>query len=72
MLKDHHVTYREIGTTYGISGTSIRVHSILHEHLTVKKIFGVGSHTVCQMLKKSSCRSKKILKKFNRGALKRL
>ena len=31
-----HVTYREIETTLGISETSI--HSILHEHLTVKKI----------------------------------
>ena len=35
-LQDRHVTYREIETTLGISGTS--VHSILHEHLTVKKI----------------------------------
>ena len=30
------MTYREIETTLGISGNSI--HSILHEHLTVKKI----------------------------------
>ena len=36
MLLDRHVTYREIETTLGISGTSI--HSILHEHLTVNKI----------------------------------
>ena len=36
ILQDRHVTYREIGTTVGISGTSI--HSILHEHLTVKEI----------------------------------
>ena len=36
ILQDRHVAYREIGTTLGISGTSI--HSILHEHLTVKKI----------------------------------
>ena len=36
ILYDRHVTYREIETTLGISGTSI--HSILHEHLTVKKI----------------------------------
>ena len=35
ILQDRHVTYRE--TTLGISGTSI--HSILHEHLTVKKFF---------------------------------
>ena len=35
-LQDRYVTYREIKTTLGISGTTI--HSILHEHLTVKKI----------------------------------
>ena len=34
--QDRHVTYREIETTLGISGTSI--HSILHEHLTIKKV----------------------------------
>ena len=33
--QDRHVTYREIETTLGISGTSI--YSILNEHLTVKK-----------------------------------
>ena len=37
ILQDRHVTYCEIETTLGISGASI--HSILHEHLTVKKIF---------------------------------
>ena len=36
ILQDRRVTYREIETTLGISGNSI--HSILHEHLTVKKI----------------------------------
>ena len=36
ILQDHHVSYREIKTTLGIHGTSI--HSILHEHLTVKII----------------------------------
>ena len=36
ILQDRHVTYREIKTTLGISGT--RIYSILHEHLTVKKI----------------------------------
>ena len=34
--QDHHVTYREIETTLGISGTSM--HLIFHAHLTVKKI----------------------------------
>ena len=36
ILLDRHVTYRDIETTLGITGTSI--HSILHKHLTVKKI----------------------------------
>ena len=36
ILQDRHVTYREIEVTLNISGTSI--HSILHEHLAVKKI----------------------------------
>ena len=36
ILQDRHVTYREIETTLGISGTSI--YSILHENLTIKKI----------------------------------
>ena len=35
ILQDRRVTYREIEATLGISG--IRIHSILHEHLTVKK-----------------------------------
>ena len=41
ILRDRQVTYRQIDTTLGIRGTSI--HSILHEHLTVKKNVGVGS-----------------------------
>ena len=45
ILQDRHVTYREIETTIGISGTSMD--SILHEHLTVKKILDVGSYTIC-------------------------
>ena len=36
ILQDRHATYHEIKTTLGISGASI--HSIFHEHLTVKKI----------------------------------
>ena len=36
ILLDCYVTYRGMETTLGISGTSI--HSILHEHLTVKII----------------------------------
>ena len=45
ILQDCHVTYREIETTLDISGTSI--HSILEEHLIVKKFVHVGSHTIC-------------------------
>ena len=37
IFHDHHVTYREIETTLGISASS--THSILHAHLTVKKFF---------------------------------
>ena len=36
IMQDRHVTYREIEASLGISSTSI--HSILHEHLAVKKI----------------------------------
>ena len=35
-MQDRRVTYREKGPSLGISSTSI--HSILHEHLAVKKI----------------------------------
>ena len=34
-MQDHHVTYREIVASLGISSTSI--HSILDEHLAVKR-----------------------------------
>ena len=50
ILQGSHVTYREIETALIISGTSI--HSTLNEHFTVKKIFHVVSHTICQSLKK--------------------
>ena len=36
ILQNRHVTYREIEISLGISRTSI--HSMLHEHLTFKKI----------------------------------
>ena len=47
ILQDRHVTYLAIERTLGISETSI--YSILHEHLTVKKIC---SRSNCQALKK--------------------
>ena len=49
ILQDH-VTYREIETTSGISGS---IYSILHEHLTVKKICSRWTHIICQSLKKN-------------------
>ena len=53
ILQNRHVTYGEIETTLSISGISI--HSILHEHLIVKKNFvHVGSHTISQSLKKKA------------------
>ncbi|XP_037958961.1 uncharacterized protein LOC119688351 [Teleopsis dalmanni] len=36
IMQDFHVTYREIEVSFGISPTSI--HSILHEHLAVKRV----------------------------------
>ena len=55
ILQARHVTYREIETTLGISGTSI--HSILYEHLTVKKnLIALDSTQFINRLKKGSCR----------------
>ena len=65
-MQYRHVTYREIETTLGISGTSI--HSILHEHLSVKKIY---SHNLLIAQKKTPVDwSKEMLKKYDRGASK--
>ena len=55
ILQDHYVTYREFETTLGISGTTI--HSILHEHMTVKKNwFALDPTQLVNRLKKGSCR----------------
>ena len=54
VLQDRYVTYREIETTLGISGTSI--HSILHEHLSVKKnLFALDPTQFVNRSKKGSC-----------------
>ena len=54
MLQNHDVTYREIETTLDINGTSI--HSILHEHLTVKKnLFALDPIQFVNRSKKGSC-----------------
>ena len=70
MLQDRHVIYREVETTLGISGTSI--HSILHEHLTVKKIYSrCITHNLSIAQKKGRVDwSKEILQKYDRGASK--
>lgn len=36
IIKDPHVTYRQLEASLGISATSI--HTILHEHLAIKKV----------------------------------
>ena len=70
ILQDRHVTQRNIKTTLGISGTSI--HSILHEHLTVKKKFSRWiPHNLSIGQKKARVDwSKEMLQKYNRGASK--
>ena len=62
-LQDHHVTYREIGTS---------IHSILHEHLTVKKIFSRWiPHNLSIAQKKDRVDwSKEMLQKYDSGASK--
>ena len=60
ILQDHHVNYREIETTSGISGTSI--HSILHEILNVKKNFSLWiPHNLSIAQKNPSIRLAKVL-----------
>ena len=56
ILQDRHMINREIETTLGISGTSIQ--SILHEHLTVKKICSrkIPHNLSIAQKKKGSCR----------------
>ena len=70
ILHDRHMTYCGIETTLGISGTSI--HSILHEHLTVKKIFSHWiPHNMSIAQKKARVNwLKEMLQKYDRGASK--
>jgi histone-lysine N-methyltransferase SETMAR len=65
ILQDRHVTYREVETTLGISGTS--VHSILHKQLTVKKICSRWiPHNLSITQKEARVRwSKEMLKKYD-------
>ena len=70
ILQDCHETYREIKTTLGISGTSI--HLILHEHLTVKKIYLRWIPHNLSIAQKMSCVEwlKEMLQKYDRSASK--
>ena len=72
ILQDRHVIYREIETILGISGTSI--HSILPEHLTVKKkiCWSWIPHKFVNRSKKEAHGdlSQEILQKHNRGTSK--
>ena len=70
IMQDRHVTYREIETCLGISPTSI--HSILHEHLAVKKVCSRWiPHNLTIVQKKARVDwCKEMLKKYDRGASK--
>ena len=70
IFQDRHMTYREIETTLGTSG--INIHSILHEHLTVKKICSHWiPHNLSIAQKKAHVDwSKKMLQEYDRGASK--
>ena len=70
ILQDRHVTYREIDITLGVSRTSI--HTILHEHLTVKKIilrWIPHNLSIAQRKAHVGC-SKEMLQKYDRNASK--
>ena len=65
ILQDRHVTYRKIETTLGISGTSIHIASILHEHLTVKKSCSRWiPHKFLIVKKNQSIRATKVLRQL--------
>ena len=68
IMQDRHVTYREIETSLGISMNSI--HTILHEHLALKKICSRWiPHNLTIAQKKARVDwCKEMLKKYNRGA----
>ena len=70
ILQDRHVTNREIEATFGNSGT--RIHSKLHENLTVKQIFLRWiPHNLSIAQKKARVDwSKDILEKYYRRASK--
>ena len=70
IMQDRHVTYREMEASLGNSSTSI--HSILHEHLAVKKICSCWmphNLTIPQNKARVDC-CKKMLAKYDRGTSK--
>ena len=72
MLQDRQVSYREIEKTLGISGPSI--HSILHEHLIVKKncLRSIPHYLLIAQKKACVDWSKEMLHKYDRGASKQV
>lgn len=72
ILTDRHVTYREIEASLGIHATSI--HSILHEHLAVRKLVSRWiPHNLTIAQKKARVDwSKEMLKKYSRGSSKQV
>ena len=65
ILQDRHVAYRVVETILSISGTSI--HLILHEHLSVKKIYSHWTtHNLSFAQKKARIDwSKEMLQKYD-------
>ena len=72
ILQDRRVTYREIEASLGISGTSI--HSILHEHLAIKKLRSrwIPHNLTIDQKKARVDWSKEMLKKYDHGASKHI
>lgn len=72
IMRDRHVTYREIEASLGISNTS--VYKILHEHLAVKKLCSRWiPHNLTIAQKKARVDwCKEMLKKYDKGASKNI
>ena len=66
ILQHRHLTYRDIKTTLGISGTN--KHSILHEHLIYKNLFALDATQFVNRSKKACVDwLKEMLQKHDRG-----
>ena len=66
-MQDRHMTYREIEASLGISPNSI--HSILHEHLAIKKVCSrwIPHNLIIAQKKARVDWCKEMLKKYDRG-----